>query len=142
MTLDDLAALLKTLVNKRVTQKTIAGNRLLFWVGENPKSDDALCLSIDPVWRREKAGLIQTISAEIPWEKEKEETEISYRGRLEKIRGLTDVINGLVIIDIAVNTLTADLSVVFENDYVLRTFTVWVEECWFFSDYKTRGCTR
>lgn len=136
MTPDDFSKMLQGFTNKPVTRKTIGGNRLFLWIGVHPEDAKAICFCIYPPWRIEKAGNIHTTSADIPWEKESNETAADYKERCKTIYEQSDVLVESSICSIVFNTQTSDLLISFDNNYNLRTFTVWMEECWYLSDYE------
>lgn len=123
-----LDAILQTLSGKQVSAKTIPGNTIEIWLGVPLKSANAIVFGVDAPWRIVQSGSVIATSAEIPWDKEVGESDADYRARHEFARSISDVLIGHVLKTASCDSKTGDLTLRFEGDLTLQTFTVWRDE--------------
>ena len=124
----DLNTILSALSGKRVSAKTIPGNTVEVWLDVPPRSDDALVIAVDAPWRLVQAGSVITTSAEIPWDKEEGESQADYHARNDAARRTSDILTGRVLEDASCDGSTGDLTITFDGDLTLQSFTVWRDE--------------
>lgn len=118
-----LQSVLDDLSGKVIVQKSICGNQIRLWF-DKPAVEPSIVLTVEPAWRIEKAGKVAAASADFPWAKENDESEDAYRERCRAAWSLSDVVDGKRLIRATCNH-THDVQLVFEDDLVLSSFTVW-----------------
>lgn len=139
MNLSDLEGLLQALVGERLVAKTIAGNSISLWFTVEPRAPKARRIWIDPPWRIETTRGIESTSDGFPQDKEDEETDAQYRARFERSCANSDCLKGSVLTSIAVDHLTSDLTLQFNDGRILRAFATDLEyENWHFTDHGAR----
>ena len=124
----NLNTILASLSGKRVSAKTVPGNTLEIWLDAPPRSDDALVIAVDPPWRLVQADSVITTSTEIPWDKEDGESQSHYQARNDAARRASDILIGRTLENAFCDGNTGDLTLTFNGDLVLQSFTVWREE--------------
>lgn len=139
MQLRELEALLQDLVGERVSAKTIAGNSISLWFSVEPKAAGARRVWIDPPWRIETRGRIESTSFGFPHDREEQESEAEYRARFETACANSDCLKEGTLTYIAVDHLTSDLTLQFGDGRTLRGFAIDLEgENWHFTDHGAR----
>ncbi|MET4682721.1 hypothetical protein [Brevundimonas faecalis] len=124
----NLDAILSTLSGQQVSAKTIPGNTLEVWLGAPPQSDHALVLAVHPPWRLVQIDGVVATSAEIPWDREVGESDADYRTRNDVARGASDILIGRTVTSAYYDSATDDLTIRFNDDLTLQSFTVWRDE--------------
>lgn len=139
MQLRELEALLQALVGERISAKTIAGNSISLWFSVEPKAKGARRVWIDPPWRIETHRGIESTSLGFPREKEEHESDAEYHSRFLKACSNSDCLKQSILAYIAVDHVTSDLTLSFNDGRTLRAFATDLEdENWHFTDHGTQ----
>jgi len=139
MQLRELELLLQSLIGECVSAKTIAGNSISLWFTVEPKAAGARRIWIDPPWRIETHRGLESTSLGFPHGKEAEESDAEYRARFEKACANSDCLKQSKLTSIAVDHLTSDLTLQFNDGRILRAFPTDLEsENWHFTDHGAR----
>ncbi|MBV1776889.1 hypothetical protein KSF73_14320 [Burkholderiaceae bacterium DAT-1] len=137
MTISELQQLLDCLKGEVVFERKIVGNAICLWFSVSPQSSNAQCLWLDVPWRLESADKVVASSYGFPWERDEGESAEQYRSRFDSACSKSNVVNKAQVVDVVVDHLTRDLTIVFQSGLTLKTFVVDLEEeNWHFTDYR------
>src|SRR5215470_5337904 len=98
MTLEELQAELKGLINQTVTFKRVAGNSIIVYFFGEPGDDGVISVFIDPSWRYQKNGKVIVGSHDLQIEEGDFNSKEEYEERFHHLCSLTDAIKGAELV--------------------------------------------
>jgi hypothetical protein len=122
MTLEELSFELKKLVGETVYSKLIAFNIIILYFFGEPRSSNAVTVSIASTWRYEQHGEIVVGSEDFPAKESDFTSKEEYRKTFERMCALTDVLEGAMLVDCEVDLVTSDICLTFSEGQVIRNF--------------------
>ena len=122
MTLEELQAELKGLINQTVTFKRIAGNSIIVYFFGEPGDDSVVSVFIDPSWRYQKNGKVIVGSYDLQIEESDFNSKEEYEERFHQLCALTDAIIGAELVGCSVDLKSSDITMEFSGAQVLRNF--------------------
>jgi len=138
MDFKELQVMLEPLIGQQVVCKKIAGNSISLWFSVVPMAGTARVLWLDAPWRIETPQGVESTSLGFPYEMEEEASHDEYRARCDRACARSDCLQGTFLTLFEVNHVTGDLTLQFNNDRILRSFAICLDEDnWHFSDYRT-----
>jgi len=133
--LEQLGALMNSLIGEVVTAKLIAGNSISLWFSVPPMASTARGIWIEPPWRIENQTGVETSSYGFPDKRYEGESDAHYRARFDAACDRSDSLHSNKLANIMVDLVTGDVALSFADGRTLRSFatdTDW--EVWHYED--------
>lgn len=108
------------LIGKAVSFKRIAGNSIILYFGGDPGDANIQTLWIDPYWAYECGKKLIVSSEDFPWEKEAHQTDEEFKAMFERVCAKSDGLIKSEIVNIEIQHPSNNISLIFDNDQVIR----------------------
>ena len=140
MTFDELDTELQSLVHERVVFKRNAVNSIIIYFGGEPGDANVRSFFIDPSWRFERNGRIVVGSFDFQIERSEFNSKEEYDNEFHRRCELMGTLVGSELLRVEVEHSTADLTLEFSNQQVVRNFanSVFDEDAWTYRNIPKR----